>query len=129
MSTSTQGRAAYATQAVATASPARLLTMLYDRLVRDLLVAEKALAEKQPSIANDNLIHAQQIVLELRTSLDADVWDGASGLAALYTFLHGELVGANVTKDLQRVVTCRELIEPLREAWHEAARLAAQGAA
>lgn len=129
MSASAQARAAYASQAVATASPARLLTMLYDRLVRDLLVAEKALVEADSAVANDNLIHAQQIVLELRTSLDTDAWEGAAGLAALYTFLHGELIGANVTKDVQRVVACRELVEPLRQAWHEAARLAAQGAA
>ena len=42
----------YVGDSVATASPARLVTMLYDRLVRDLVTAEAALAppiSRQPT--------------------------------------------------------------------------------
>lgn len=114
-------RARYAGTAVDTASPARLLVMLYDRLVRDLVTAERALGSQALSTASSELLHAQQIVLELRTSLDVTVWDAAQGLSDLYSFLHGELVEANLRKDAARVRTCREIIEPLRDAWRAAA--------
>ena len=111
----------YAGSSVETASPARLLIMLYDRLVRDLVTAEDALRAGRLDVGNAQLQHAQAILLELRTSLDTTVWTGAAGLSALYTFLHGELVAANLDKDAARVATCREIVEPLRDAWQQAA--------
>lgn len=114
-------RARYAADSVGTASPARLLTMLYDRLVRDLDVAGAAIVARDLETAHNGLVHAQAIIEELRASLDLQAWDGAAGLAALYDFLLGELVTANVTKDPVRVAACAELVTPLRDAWHEAA--------
>lgn len=119
-------RARYASDSVGTASPTRLLTMLYDRLVRDLGLAEAAIVEGKGEVAHNELVHAQAIVEELRTSLDTEVWDGAPGLAMLYDYLLAELVAANVAKDAAKVVACRELVEPLRDAWHQAATEAAR---
>jgi len=124
MSTSALARSRYARDSVTTASPARLLVMLYDRLVRDLVTAERALAEPggaPAGDARDALLHAQEIVLELRASLDLDAWDGAAGLADLYAFLHGELVAANVDRDVTRITPCRQIAEELRDAWRQAA--------
>jgi flagellar protein FliS len=121
-------RAAYTRDTVATASPAKLLVMLYDRLVRDLVSAENALEAGDNAKASAELLHGQQIVLELRTSLDLDAWEAAPGLADLYGFLYRELVGANLAKDLPRVIACREIIEPLRDAWRQAALQALQSA-
>jgi flagellar protein FliS len=95
--------------------------MLYDRLVRDLTGAEAALIAGDFASANQQLVHAQDILWELLAGLDVTRWSGGPGLAALYQFLITELVGANVGKDAARVATCRELVEPLREAWHQAA--------
>ncbi|MEX2658102.1 MAG: flagellar export chaperone FliS [Acidimicrobiales bacterium] len=114
-------RARYSGEAVATASPARLLTMLYDRLVRDVVAAEQALVDGDGAAAHNQLLHAQAIVTELRTSLDVGAWSGGPALADLYDFVVTELVAANVAKDAARVAACRELLEPLRDAWHEAA--------
>jgi flagellar protein FliS len=114
-------RSRYLADSVATASPAKLLTMLYDRLVLDLNRAEEALRSGNRNSASPQLIHAQDIVLELRTSLNMDAWDGADRLAQIYTFLITELVGANIHADADRVLSCRRLVEPLRDAWREAA--------
>lgn len=114
-------RALYAGTSVDTASPGRLLVMLYDRLVRDLVTAEQALGSQDFCTASRELLHAQQIVLELRTSLDLTAWDGAQRLSDLYSFLHRELVEANLRKDASRVLDCREIVEPLRDAWRTAA--------
>jgi flagellar protein FliS len=110
----------YLGDTVSTASPGRLLVMLYERLVLDLSQAETAMHGGDRGLANDRLVHAQDIIMELRTTLDLSAWDGAAGLARIYAFLLGELIAANVHADVDRVVSCRELIEPLLDAWRQA---------
>jgi flagellar protein FliS len=107
--------------AVTTASPQRLLVMLYDRLALDLERAQAALTAGDRAEANLQLQHAQDIVLELRTSLQVDAWEGGPRLAALYSWLLGELVQANVKADRNRVASCLQVVEPLRDAWRQAA--------
>ncbi|GAA4362287.1 flagellar export chaperone FliS [Paeniglutamicibacter cryotolerans] len=108
-------------EAILSASPARLLTMLYDRLLLDLGRAEAAQLAEQWSVASENLIHAQEIIAELSSSLDTGAWDGAEGLAGLYAYLGTALVGANINRDPARIREAIGLLEPLRVAWHEAA--------
>jgi flagellar protein FliS len=114
-------RERYLADTIATAPPAKLLVMLYDRLVLDLTRGEDALREGNRAAASTHLIHAQDIVLELRTSLRLDAWEAANGLAQVYTFVLTELIHANMNGDIKRVSDCRALIEPLRESWREAA--------
>ncbi len=114
-------RARYMGDAVTTASPQRLLVMLYDRLALDLERAQTALAEGDRQEASGQLQHAQDIVLELRSSLQVDAWEGGPRLAALYTWLISELVQANVKADRNRVASCLQVVEPLRDAWRQAA--------
>lgn len=117
----------YVSNVVETVPPGRLVVMLYDRLVQDLVVAETALAARDLKTANDNLVHAQDIVLELRSGLDVTAWSGAPGLSQLYVFIYDQLVAANVQKDAARVVSVRGLVEPMRDAWTEAARSLGHG--
>ena len=119
-----QTRRAYLDVGLATASPTKLLTMLWDRLVLDLVVAEESLASTRPADAHERLLHAQDIVFELRSTLRLDAWDGAAGLAALFAYVEQRLVEANLRKDASLVAECRSLLEPLCSAVHEAARLA-----
>jgi flagellar protein FliS len=114
-------RARYMGDTVTTASPQRLLVMLYDRLALDLERGMTALAEGDRHAADVNLQHAQDIVLELRSSLQVDAWEGGPRLAALYSWLIGELVQANVKADRNRVASCLQVVEPLRDAWRHAA--------
>jgi flagellar protein FliS len=115
----------YLQDSVGTASPGRLLVMLYDRLVADLFQGEEALRAGNRELSAERLTHAQEIILELRTTLDVEAWSGAPGLASLYGFLLTELIQANVKRDADKVASCRALVEPLRDAWREAASLAA----
>jgi flagellar protein FliS len=113
-------RARYLADSVATASPAKLLVMLYDRLVVDLNRGEQALIAGDRPEANTHLKHAQDIVTELHVSLDLQAWDGAAGLASLYAFVETELINANIRGDAAKVAAVRDLIEPLRDTWREA---------
>lgn len=114
-------RAQYARDAVLSASPARLLTMLYDRLLLDLGRAVQAQDDSNWPVATENLLHAQAIIAELASSLKTDAWDGAEGILALYDYLMTSLINANIHRDAARTRECIELLEPLRQAWHEAA--------
>ena len=120
-------RARYLGDAVSTASPQRVLVMLYDRLALDLERAETALAAGDRLVAGEQLGHAQEIVLELVSSLQVDAWEGGPRLAALYQWLVTEMVAANVKGDVGRVSACRQVVEPLRDAWHQAAASLATG--
>ena len=120
------GRNAYLGSMVSTASPARLLVLLYDRLVLDLQRAVEAQVAEDHGTAAPQLLHAQEIVLELQGSLDQDAWAGAGQLSAIYSWVHRELIRANVQRDVAVTRTCLELVQPLADAWREAALVAAE---
>ncbi|WP_049822377.1 flagellar export chaperone FliS, partial [Arthrobacter sp. H41] len=114
-------RSQYVQDAVLSATPAGLLTMLYDRLMLDLARAETAQRSQEWTAASENLIHAQAIVSELMSSLKVDAWDGAPALLSLYSFVQGALIDANIHRNVGKTAECAALLEPLRQAWHEAA--------
>ncbi len=120
-----QARSAYVDASITTATPARLLVMLVDRLVLDVRRGQTAQAAGDLQQAHTQLVHAQEIVLELRSSLRPDLFPGGPGLISLYDYLHKQLVLANVRKDEALTAHCLHLVEQLAETWREAALAAA----
>ncbi|TFC52112.1 flagellar export chaperone FliS [Cryobacterium sp. TmT2-59] len=114
-------RAQFNRDAILSATPVRLLTMLYDRLLLDLNRAEAAQVVENWQIASDNLQHAQAIVSELMSSLKVDAWEGGEGLFAIYTYVSNALMSANIHRDVDRTRESIALLDPLRQTWHEAA--------
>jgi flagellar protein FliS len=115
-------RSRYMSDAVATVGPARLLTMLYDRMLVDVDRAVEAIEAGHVVAGRGHLQHAQEIVAELIVSLDEKAWDGGPQLMSIYRFLLTELIEASAGGDADRARACRAIVEPLAEAWHEAAR-------
>ena len=109
-------------ESVLSASPAQLVTMLYDRLLLDLARAEAAQVSDDWATASTNLLHAQDIVAELSSSLDVAAWKGAPDLLAIYSYLTKQLIAANVGHDVERTRECANLLGPLRWAWLAAAQ-------
>ena len=114
-------RALYNRDSVLNASPAKLLVMLYDRLLLDLGRAETAQLGEDWDTASAQLMHAQEIVGELMSSLRPESWDGGPGLMAIYTYVLNAMMRANTGRDVEKTRECTRLLEPLRLAWHEAA--------
>ncbi|GEB44471.1 MULTISPECIES: flagellar export chaperone FliS [Microbacterium] len=110
----------YLEQQVSSATPERLVTMLYDRLLVDVERARVAQQNGDWPSAGTYLTHAQAIIAELSGSLDSG-WEGSDGLRGLYTYITGRLIVANVGRDVAATEECGTLIAPLREAWHAAA--------
>lgn len=121
MRSAAAARQQYTRDAILSASPARLLTMLYDRLLVDLRRAEAAQSAKDWQAASDNLLHAQDIIAELAGSLRPGVWDGADGLRGVYEYVRVALVNANIHRDPARTSEAISLLEPLQQSWHAAA--------
>jgi len=115
----------YNRTAILSASPAQLLTMLYDRLLLDLARAEAAQNAENWPVASEQLLHAQAIIAELQSSLKVDEWDGGPGLFALYTYINTSIIKSNVNRNVFLTTECIGLIEPLRQAWVDAADLLA----
>jgi len=122
-------RSRFLDNAVATAGPQRILTMLYDRLVLDIDRAQAAQRAGNRSEAADHLDHAQDVVSGLASTLDVDAWSGGRGLMDLYMFLLRELIGCSIAGDADRTARCGDLVTPLRDAWHEAAATVAAASA
>lgn len=118
--------ARYNRSVILTATPAQLLTMLYDRLLLDLRRAEAAQMIAAWPIASTQLLHAQDILGELQSSLRISDWDGGAQLLALYTYVNTALISSNVNRDAALTRQAIELVEPLQQTWHEAAEVAAQ---
>lgn len=114
-------RQRYVADSVTTASPAALLVMLYDRLCLDVERATTALRARDRETASRCLLHAQDILNELRATLNVASWPAGRQLASLYSFLITELVRANVRQDTDRAATCLAIVCQLRDTWREAA--------
>lgn len=118
-------RATYMDASVSTASPARLLVMLYERLVLDVQRGLDAQRAGQRQEVNNQLVHAQEIVMELRASLKVTEWEGGPGMASIYEWLHTQLVKANVTNDTAVTEICLSIVTELADTWRGAAVTAA----
>lgn len=116
-----QARRRYHDDGMRTVSPQRLVTMLFERLLRDLDEATDAILERRIEAAHTALIHAQDIVLELHLALDTDGFEGGSRLADIYIYLTDRLVTANQTKSRDVVAECRSLVEPIADAFLQVA--------
>ncbi|MBD3175612.1 MAG: flagellar export chaperone FliS [Armatimonadia bacterium] len=117
----------YRNATVETASPGKLVLMLYDGALRFLNQAVKHLEEESPKEAHFAIVRAEDIVCELMSSLDMDQGGQISkNLLALYEFMYVHLVEANLHKDVGKVQEVMSLITDLRDAWAQAIEIHAQ---
>lgn len=111
--------AAYLDNKIKTATPAELTLMLYDGSIKFCNIAIMAIEENDNSKANTNIIKAQKIVLELRSSLDHK-YEISKNLDLLYEYIYSELIEANMKKDKNVLDEVLESLRELRDTWKEA---------
>lgn len=114
-------RNAYLGNTVKTASPARLLVMLCDRLVLDIQRGREAILAGNRTAAREQFLHAQEIVLELRASLDHKAWSGAAQLDSVYAWMYSQLITANATQDVEAADHVLQLAGEIADTWRQAA--------
>lgn len=113
----------YKQASVNTAPPSRLLLMLFDGLLRFIHQGEMAIKAKQAEEAHKALLKAQDIVLELRSTLDKEkAPELCETLYDLYTYFYQKLIEANTKKDAQPLQEIEGFIKELRDAFQQAER-------
>jgi flagellar secretion chaperone FliS len=116
--------ASYRSVSVDTASPGKLILMLFDGALRFLHVAEDGFRETDPRVRQEtihnNLIKTQNIIMELQRCLNVrDGGDFAVNMFRLYDFMLTRLIDANTKKDPEGVRVVIRLLGEVRGAWDE----------
>ena len=112
---------------VETASPTRLVVLLYDGAIRFCSLAVEAMEAKDREAKNTRLLQVQRILSELMSSLDRKAGGEISdNLLRIYTYMYEELVIANLKDRIAPVRQVLSLLLELRETWSEIDRQATQ---
>ncbi len=110
---------AYTEASVMTASPERLVVMLYDGAIRFLHQSAAALRAGRRDTARERLRRAQAVIDELSRSLDMSQGEVAVGLRAIYSFCSRHLIDSTLHADPAGYEKVAELLSGLRESWAE----------
>lgn len=106
---------------VETATPEKILILLYDGAIQFLNKALIALDEKNFPEIHNNIVGAEHILLEFMNTLDFEQGgDFAIRLNALYQYFYNRLVEANMKKDKEIVKEILEFLVDLRATWKQA---------
>ena len=116
---------AYQQNSVMTASPEELTLMLYNGCLKFIKLAKKAMQDKQFEEKNKNLLKAQAIIQELRSTLNPDI-ALSKELERLYEYQYSQLVEANMKNDEAILDTVLADVAELRNTWKQAMALAKQ---
>jgi flagellar secretion chaperone FliS len=120
--------AAYREASILGSSPEQLVVILYDHLLSSLKRADHEIRVGTVEGKAQALERASDIVYELLASLQ--VGEGGEltqRLAALYSYIIGEISAINRTLDMARLRRITDIVQTLHESWTAAARQVKQG--
>lgn len=113
---------AYQRNAIMTASPAELTLMLYEGAIKFCNIGIIAIEKNEIEKANTNIKKAQNIISELRATLDRKypVWED---FERVYDYIYRRLVEGNMQKDPEIIEDALKYIREMRDTWKEVMRL------
>jgi flagellar protein FliS len=112
---------------IKTATPGKLVVMLYEGAVKFINLALELMAKKHAGFekVSNFIIKAQDIVTELMVSLDFEKGGQiAKNLFGLYLYMNRRLIEANIQKDSVILTEIKKLLTELRAAWIQASQKA-----
>jgi flagellar protein FliS len=117
--------AAYQQSSILTATPERLVVMLYDGALRFFYQAAVAMRDGSRPLAEEKLRRGEAIVDHLIKTLDMSAGDVAQNLEGIYVFCKRLLMEARFEQDADKVEQVRALLGELRESWAQLAGVTA----
>lgn len=106
---------------VNTASPGKLIVLLYQGAIRAMKQSIDLIEKKDFEAKGNALIKAQDIVMELNMALDMDIGGEIShSLRQLYVYIYKRLIDANMELNVDYIRECIRLMENLLGAWEQA---------
>jgi len=122
MATFNRAAQMYQKNAVQTASLAKLTLMLYDGAVKFTNIAIEAIEAGDIEKAHNNIVKAQNIIVEFRSTLDMK-YPVAKDFDVVYDYIYRRLVEANMKKDKDILVEALKHIKTMRDTWREVMKL------
>ena len=122
MATFNRAAQMYQKNAVQTASPAKLTLMLNDGAVKFTNIAIEAIEAGDIEKAHNNIVKAQNIIVEFRSTLDMK-YPVAKDFDVVYDYIYRRLVEANMKKDKDILVEALKHIKTMRDTWREVMKL------
>jgi flagellar secretion chaperone FliS len=107
----------YTDHTARTATPGQLVVMLYDGFLRFATQGRAAMVRGDLGEAGMKLTRAQDIVTELRATLDMTQGTIAANLASIYAYVGELLTGARLERDAARIDEALRAMGDLRDAW------------
>lgn len=106
---------------VNTASPGKLIVLLYQGAIRAMKQGIDLIEKKDYEGKGNALIKAQDIIMELNLALDMDIGgDISQSLRQLYIYIYKRLLEANMELNVAYVQECIGIMENLLGAWEQA---------
>jgi len=120
MGENTEPAKAYLRNKILNASPMELIIILYEGAIASCARARETFGAKRRTETCETLIKAQNMIRELRNSLDMSRGEIANGLYRLYGFMIQRLVEANVQRKPGNIDEVIRLLTELKQTWIEA---------
>lgn len=111
----------YIKNSVETASPSKLLLMLYDGAIKFTKLSIQAMEEKNIQDAHNYNVRVQDIFEELMATLDFS-YPISKQLYSLYEYMNHRLVEGNLRKDPAPLKEVLDFLTEYRAVWAEAAK-------
>jgi flagellar protein FliS len=106
---------------VSTASPGKLILLLYQGAIRAMKQAVDLIDKKDYEGKGNALIKAQDIIMELNLALDMNVGGEISrSLRQLYLYIYKRLVNANLDLNKDYILESIKIMTGLLDAWESA---------
>jgi len=115
--------AMYKDSKIQTASPADLTLMLYEGAIKFCNLAIVALEKNDYEKVNINIVKAERIITEFRSTLDFK-YPVAKEFEVVYDYIYRRLIDANIRKDKEILEEALGYIREMRDTWKEVMRLA-----
>lgn len=108
----------YKQATVQTAPPGELVLLLFNEAIKNVRSALVFINDNNLSAANTCFLKAQDIVDELRASLNLTAGGKiANNLLVVYQFIYDSLVNANIKKDAAHAEDALKVLVEIRDGW------------
>lgn len=115
----------YQRNEVETASPEKILILLYDGAIQFLNKAKIAMQNNNVPEIHNNIIGCEEIIEEFINTVDEEKGgDFAIRIKALYQYFYNTLVMANIKKDESKIDEILKHLIELRATWKQAIAIA-----
>ncbi|WP_253297928.1 flagellar export chaperone FliS [Paenibacillus sp. MSJ-34] len=118
--TNQTGYQAYQKNKYETASPHKLISMLYSGAIQYTKRAQTALNSNDFNDAHFHILRVQDIIFELMACLNEDEGgEIAANLRNLYLYMIDRLIQSNIKKDGEPLTEVVEMLKEIQSAWEQ----------